>query len=115
MTLKQRIEWIIDHYKFDNPNDFAKKLGIRATKIYNVLEGKTNKSHTLIDEIANKLPNIDKQWLESGIGERLVGMGDDELESLKKEVQEAKDIIYNLNKRIAFLEEERKKMGLPPI
>jgi polyhydroxyalkanoate synthesis regulator phasin len=100
MSLKTRIEQIIEYYKFGNPNDFANKLGIKPTKIYNVLEGKTGKSYTLIEEISNKLPTINKQWLESGIGEMLNTPANEkkseDIESLKKEIERLRKLVTDL-------------------
>jgi predicted transcriptional regulator len=100
MPLKQRIEELIKYYDCASPNDFAVKIGIRATKIYYVLEGKTKNSHTLVEEIANSLQEINREWLKTGKGEMLKTPTEEknpeDIVSLKKEVDRLRKLVTDL-------------------
>lgn len=110
MALKERLIELMDYYKFSNPNEFADKIGIRPDKIYNVLDGKTATSYTLIDEITNCYKEINKEWLKKGTGQMIItnssetkmpDQGDQaELERLRKEVERLRTLVIDLTEEL---------------
>lgn len=65
--LKDRLQTLIDRLEL-TPNGFAELLGERAEKYYKVLDGSTKKlSNDTIQRIKNKLPDIDINWLNTGV------------------------------------------------
>jgi transcriptional regulator with XRE-family HTH domain len=51
-----------------NPNDFAKKLGIKATPIYHILSGRNNPGYDLINKICDTF-SVNAAWLIRGEGD----------------------------------------------
>lgn len=69
MTINQRIRDLIKFLNL-NPNQFAKKLGYeRGEKIYKIVNDLHEPGYDLIRDIAQKIENVNSEWLLTGIGE----------------------------------------------
>lgn len=109
-TVKQRLIEIRNYYKIEQ-EDMAKAIGVSQSAI-----SQFESSNKISYKSAKKISDAYKtniEWLLHGTGQPgfggVLGVSSDEIEDLKKEIQEAKDIIYRLTKEN---EELRKKKGL---
>lgn len=70
----ERIEDIIDHYRFHNVSAFARRLGLgRAENLYQIKRGNNGISMKLAETIHSAFPEISKAWLLTGEDEMLAG------------------------------------------
>ena len=65
--------------------EFAKKTDIDIIELYKVLESRMPISNEMVDKIAAKFPNVNKEWLLNGEGNMLLG-DDDLLQDLRNEL-----------------------------
>ncbi len=68
MTPKQIVDQILFEQRL-NVNQFAKKVGVSATNLYDVMSGKIKAiSNEMADKIRAVFPNYSKAWLMTGEG-----------------------------------------------
>ena len=78
-----------------NPNKFAVEVGISATQIYSVINGRNAPSHAMYERIAKRFPNINLRFLICNEGQPL----NDTTEKLnEKELQKLKVLLGSLRK-----------------
>ncbi|MBE9488235.1 MAG: helix-turn-helix transcriptional regulator [Bacteroidetes bacterium] len=68
MTINDRIEFIIKDKKL-TANDFASKLGVRASNISHIVTGRNKPSFAFIEKLAIEFPEINPLWLLKGEGD----------------------------------------------
>ena len=54
-----------------SPNTFANKLGVAATQVYNIRDGRNAPSHGMYVLIGSKYPQVNLDWLITGRGAAL--------------------------------------------
>lgn len=82
-------------------NNFAKSIGVAATQVYNICDGRNAPSHGMYEAIAKTYPNVNLRWLITGQGMPLFAMKDgDQTET------SAKDLMT----RLKLVEEQLEKI-----
>lgn len=94
----QRIEQLMQQEK-ENPNSFAKKIGITATAVYNLLDGGQPRM-TTIKKITAAYPNYTEDWLCGSDAIIINGTDKFELDKLRKENAWLKGIINTLSDQL---------------
>jgi transcriptional regulator with XRE-family HTH domain len=108
-TVKQRLIEIRNYYKIEQ-EDMAVAIGVSQSAI-SQFESANKISYKSAKKISDTY-KTNMEWVMNGVGksglegEKLI---DHELENLRREFQEAKDIIYRLTKEN---EELKKKKGI---
>lgn len=71
-TIQERFEQVLEHYNI-NAKQFAERMGERPEKYYKILRGDTQSMNSETqDNINNYYPDINIDWLLSGIGQPFV-------------------------------------------
>lgn len=83
-----KINQIVNHFFNGNNSDFAKKLGTSEANIRNYRE-KTTPKFDFIENLFEKLPEINPEWLLTGKGSMLKDSSIESIKSKKKDNQES--------------------------
>ena len=67
LTEAQRAQYLIDHCSGGSAVDFARSIGIDKTRLSKIVNGKL-RLNGLFDTILNAYPNVNHQWLRTGMG-----------------------------------------------
>lgn len=98
------------HNFVSNPKSFAAEINVSSSLITEICKTRTNAGITPIQNLINKYPNIDANWLLTGEGSML------KIDGIKtnidyKELAEARfEIIELKNEKIEWLEKEIEKL-----
>jgi len=66
MDLKERIATVMKVNQH-NASSFAEQLGVQRSSLSHILNGRNNPSLDFVDKLLRKFPNVDANWLITGI------------------------------------------------
>lgn len=94
--------------KVQNPSSFAEKINVSTSLITEICKKRTNAGITPIQNLLDRFPEIDANWLLTGKGSMLKSENSVSEENTNyKELAEARlEIIEMKNEKIKFLTEE---------
>lgn len=105
--MNERLKIFIEHLKecrvVHNFADFASQMGKGRSIISEMINGKRVISEPFVQEIANKFPQLNKEWLLFGTGSMLISSEDQP----ENPVEEKPETVSQIDKLIAIVDEQR--------
>ncbi|SHM72431.1 hypothetical protein [Flavobacterium chilense] len=124
MTKIQRVKkickWLIFMDYADNDADLAKKLGYTKSSFSQIMNEKVPLSDKFLNTIVNTNENINKVWINEGVGEMLIdrnidpisldGNAIDKIKELEDRIKFYKEKIEFVERKLQDCEDEKKRI-----
>ena len=96
--MKDRINSILKHFKLTS-SQFADEIGVQRSSVSHVLSGRNKPGFDFVQKIMSKFPEINAEWLLTGVGEMLKNEMLKKISMKEKELFETSGEIQNDRKK----------------